>query len=630
MIESNREAKATLAQARSPLTPFEATGPFFGHSEWSSLDRNDSSDPATMSNDLPATTRRPAPRGPHLAYLLGIATIGTLCYLDSFRGAFVYDDQGLIVNNSTLRHLWPPWPAVFDALNVSRPLIGLSNALNYAISGVNPWSYHALNLAIHILAALALFGIVRRTLTTEALAGQFGENASALAAAVAVIWMVHPLQTQSVTYIIQRCESLMGMFYLVTLYCSIRSFDSSRRRLWYAGAIAACAGGMMSKQVMLTAPLAVLSYDFLFVAGSIREALRRHWRLYVGLAATWAILAATLIAAPANDTAGFAVKSISPWDYLKSEFGVLFYYLRLSLWPNPLCLDYYGWPKARGLAEIIPYAIGVIGTAAATIWLFLRRKPSAFLGVWFFLIISMTSSVMPFSDLVFEHRMYLPLASVVALLVLGGYSLGKRLLGRLKAIRPGTGKRISLALVTVIVALLGCLTVRRNLDYSSGLGMWRDVVRKRPDNARAHNNLGELLAERGAVADALPEFEDAARLDPFYYDAQNNLGLALAQEGKLDEGKEHLLLALRVKPSEPLAHFNLARVLATQGELDSALAECSQAAKLKPDFAEAHIEMGRILDRQGRFAEGMQEYQIARRLDPDWRDAEHHTGEVQK
>src|SRR5262249_45547999 len=153
-----------------------------------------------------------------------IVCAGGLSYLNGFQGEFVFDDRDLIVNNPFIRHLWPPWPALFAPINVGRPLVSLSTALNYAVSGLEPWSYHALNLIIHVLAALALFVIVDRTLRTDKLSTRFGADSTMLALVAALIWTVHPLQTQSVTYIIQRGESLMGLFYLAALYCSIRGF----------------------------------------------------------------------------------------------------------------------------------------------------------------------------------------------------------------------------------------------------------------------------------------------------------------------------------------------------------------------------------------------------------------------
>jgi tetratricopeptide (TPR) repeat protein len=562
-----------------------------------------------------STSNRAQSINHQMAAKLTIVFAGVLCYADSFQGAFVYDERDYIINNPTIRHVWPPWPALLAPINVNRPLIGLTNALNYAISGLNPWSYHAVNLLIHIVAALALFGIVHRTLSGVA---RFGKDSTALALVVALAWLVHPLQTESVTYVMQRCESLMGMFYLVALYCSVRSFDSPRKGLWYGAAIAACGAGMLSKQVMVTAPLMLLLYDLMFGARSVKEALRKRWVLYAGLATTWCILAATVIAAPVNDTAGFAVRTISSWDYCKSEFGVIVYYLRLSLWPNLLCFDYYGWPRARNAAEILPYAVIVGVLVAATTWAVIRRKPVGFLGVWFFLIISLTSSVMPFADLIVEHRMYLPLASVVALAVLGVYSTAQWLRDRVPAlIRPQMCRPIALLLVTLVVGTLGCVTARRNIDYGNDVAMWRDVVKKRPDNARAHNNLGEVLAERNDFDDAIAEFSTGETIDPGRFDVHNNLGLALAMQGRPEEGRRELIEALRLKPSDPTAHLNLARVLNALGDTTGAIQEYSRAVQIKPDFAEAYLQLGFTLEKQGKTSEAKEQYQIVLELYPD-------------
>ena len=200
---------------------------------------------------------------------LFLVTAGSLVYLNSFAGVFVFDDTRHIVQNEAIHTLWPPW----EVLATRRPTLNLSLAVNYAISGSNVWGYHALNLAVHVLAGLILFGIVRRTWELVRLKRERGEaparhdrrvsdpiggpteaTASWGAFAIAMIWLVHPLQTQSVTYVIQRSESLMGLFYLLTLYCVIRSADSPRCRWWCVAAVASAALGMGSKAVMVTVP----------------------------------------------------------------------------------------------------------------------------------------------------------------------------------------------------------------------------------------------------------------------------------------------------------------------------------------------------------------------------------------
>lgn len=571
------------------------------------------------SATVPPQTGHPTPTGsPLWTGALAIIVFGVLAYSNSFQGAFVFDDVG-IASNTAVQKLWPIWPSMFAPQNVSRPLIGLSLAINYAISGLNVWSYHALNLLIHLAAALALFGIVRRTLLSRALRERFGPHAFALALVVALIWTVHPLQTQSVTYIIQRGESLMGMFYFVTLYCAIRSLDAPDKTRWYVAAIAACLAGMISKPVMVTAPLMVLVYDYLFAAGSLKETLRKRWPLYVGLATTWIALAATLIAAPVSPNAGFEAKGIRPLEYFVSQFGVIVHYLRLSLWPQPLVLD-YGWPRAKTVGDIIPYALILGALAAATVWALIRRKPIGFLGAWFFLILALTSSILPISDLAFEHRIYLPLASVVALVVIGGYALGKRWLARLaapKAAQMQLGRTLALVSVVAILAALTFVTLGRNVDYQNPIAMWRDVVRKRPENPRGYANLAKLLAERGSMEEALANFTKVCELRPTNAYAHNNLGAALTQVGKLTEGEAHLLEALRFDSAFADAHRNLGNNLAAQGRFDEAFAHLKRAIQLDPQSAEAYFEMGLALEKQSKFAEAIDNFRTALRLKPD-------------
>jgi protein O-mannosyl-transferase len=228
---------------------------------------------------------RPSARGRGgLACVAAIVALGALAYANSFAGVFLLDDYSHIVTDPSIRTLRP----LAEHLQDSRPLVHFTLAVNYAISGLDVWSYHALNLAIHVLAGLTLFGLVRRTLLLPDLAPAFGSPAL-FALAVAAIWIVHPIQTQAVTYLIQRGESMMGLFYLLTLYGALRGATSDRPLGGYAATIASCAAGMLSKETMVTAPLAVFLLDAVFLARSWKEPLHRRWALYLGLAATWSI-----------------------------------------------------------------------------------------------------------------------------------------------------------------------------------------------------------------------------------------------------------------------------------------------------------------------------------------------------
>ncbi len=188
------------------------------------------------------------------------------------------------------RRRWPPATTTL----AGRPLAALSFAINYALAGRTTWPYHATNLAIHIAAALLLLGVVRRTLLAVGKSPRFS---LACAAAIAALWAVHPLQTESVTYIVQRVESLAGLFYLLALYCLIRQASSiGRAKWWSVSAVVACLLGVCTKEIMATAPVVLLAYDAIFLAGSIGGGLRRRWGTYLAMAATLIPLACLIAA----------------------------------------------------------------------------------------------------------------------------------------------------------------------------------------------------------------------------------------------------------------------------------------------------------------------------------------------
>jgi protein O-mannosyl-transferase len=245
----------------------------------------------------------------------------------------------------------------------------------------------------------------------------------------AVIWIVHPLQTEAVTYISQRCESLMGLFYLLTLYGFIRGAESRTPAGWFALSVAACFLGMATKEVMVTAPVMVLLYDRTFVSGTFREACHSTWRLYLGLAGSWLLLGYLMTGAH-NRGVGYG-PGLTWWAYALTECRVVLHYLRLAVWPHPLIFDYGEYVPTGHLAALAPYAL-ILAILATVVFFELKRHPAiGFVGAWFFVVLAPTSSVVPITaSPMAEHRMYLPLASVVTLIVVGAFALGKRLLNK--------------------------------------------------------------------------------------------------------------------------------------------------------------------------------------------------------
>jgi protein O-mannosyl-transferase len=263
-----------------------------------------------------------------------------------------------------------------------RPIVSLTLALNFAVGGLRVWGYHAVNVALHLMCALLLFGIVRRTLDGARLRERYGGQSEWLALAVALIWTVHPLQTESVTYIIQRTELLMGLFLLLTLYCVLRGAGSVRSRAWYAAAVVSCALGMGSKEAMAVSPLLVCLYDWMFLSGSFRRAWQQRGGLYMALAGTWLLLVA-LVAISPRQAAGFQFASLSPMAYLLTEAGVIVHYLRLCFWPDPLVIDYLDWPIVGSLSDAMSSVFLVLTLLGASNRALLRRRPLGFVGAWF-------------------------------------------------------------------------------------------------------------------------------------------------------------------------------------------------------------------------------------------------------
>jgi tetratricopeptide (TPR) repeat protein len=550
--------------------------------------------------------------------------VAVAAYSNSFQGAFVFDDTYAVVENLTIRSLWPLGP-VLDSTHIGsptdgRPVVNLSLAVNYALGGLNPWGYHAVNLAVHILAALMLFGVVRRTLLLPSLRDRFAGRSTTLALAAALIWAVHPLQSESVTYVSQRAESLAALLYLAVLYGCIRAFAGERGVTWQVLAVAACLVGMATKETLVSAPLIVLLYDRTFVSLSFREAIKRHWKLYLSLAATWGLLAALVIRAEGRGGTVGIGHGISSWDYARTQFGAIAHYLRLCFWPHPLCLD-YGTGLATRAWDIVPYAI-LVGLLLAGTVVALRLLPWAgFLGVFFFATLAPSSSVIPVvTQTMAEHRMYLPLAAVVVLTVLLAQWAWRRCLPPLPS--AGPGRRIiqwavPMAMVCALVGGGICLTVLRNEDYRSQFSIWEDNVRKAPDNARAWCTFGTELAAVGRTAEAIAHYEQALRLRPDYPDAHNHLGMALAGQGRIIEAIPHYERATILEPKYTDAYNNLGVALASQGRVAEAATQYEQALKLKPDSAVSHSNMGNLLAEQGRSAEAIAHYEKALRQTPD-------------
>lgn len=562
-----------------------------------------------------------------VAYALLLIAAGSLAYSNSFTPLFVgLDAKESIRDNPHIRALWPLSSAMsLDLLSdtagaddgskggtvVRRPILSLSFALNYRLLGPGAEGFHGVNLAIHLIAALLLFGIARRLLAKFTPR----DRADGLGAAVALLWLLHPLQTESVTYLVQRAESLMGMFYLATLYAAVRSFDGSRA--WAFAAVLACALGMGTKESMVTAPVAVLLCDRAFFRSSWIDALRRRPGFYVALAGTWVVLGALLYW-----TAGDAAKDFREGRtiaYILSQPGAILHYVRLALWPDALHLyvNTYAFQFRPGLVAttVLIAQVGIVAVALAhaarRLW---QGAPLGFAGAWFFLVLAPTSSFVATSDIVQEHRVYLALAGLVAIVVVAIDAILRTLLERRRAAVAGV------LLVAVTAAALGVRTYARNEDYRSEFAAvypqdLQEAYMILVDHELRVRSEVEIEAEARAVLAA----EAATVADQAY--AHFRLGIIAERNDEDERAREHFMQLTALQPELPHGHTQLGIALQKLGRRDEAEAALRRAIESEPRFASAHLELGVVLAATGRAAAARNSFERAIALQPWYPEA---------
>ncbi|MBI5723801.1 MAG: tetratricopeptide repeat protein [Planctomycetes bacterium] len=525
----------------------------------------------------------PAWRVPAAGAAIALAAI--ICYSNTFSCPFVFDDVPSIVQNRSIRDLGNVRDVFHPPAHTSvggRPVANLTLAVNYAAGGLDVWDYHALNLAVHLLAALTLFGLVRRLLLRPVVPEYLRAVSAGLAFAAALLWAVHPLATQAVTYIVQRCESLMALFYLLTLYCFCRSLDSGRPGLWLAMSVACCAAGMGCKEVMATAPLVVLACDWLFYSGSIRKALAGRRIFYAALACTWGFIIWGMMQSGMRGSDNMlSGKSITWGGYAMTQPEVLLHYLGLSVWPAGLCFDYF-WPIQTDPWRIALASAGLIALAALTCRAIFRGSPLGFAGFFFFAVLSVTSGILPVSEIAFEYRMYLPLAAITSLAAIGGFAatrwiVGKFAAGRTNAADDSGRDRITagacLAILAGLAIVLSALTIQRNGVYRSAESLWADTLAKSPHNPRAMVGCGRALMEKGDIAAAIAQFDQAIKEYPLFVQPHNHRGAAWGMMGRYEQALADIETAIRLQPGYRDAYFNRAVCMERMGRIDQAIAD---------------------------------------------------------
>jgi tetratricopeptide (TPR) repeat protein len=551
-----------------------------------------------------------------IALLAGLAAAS---YSSTFSASFHFDDEPNIIEYAAIKDLSRFWDTAG-----TRYVGFLSFALNYRFGRFDVFGYHLVNLSIHAVNGFLVYALVVLLMRTPRAtpSGNGVRVAHWIPLAVAALFIVHPIQTQAVTYIVQRYTSLVTLFYLLAVVCYLRwrltESGPWTRQLWYVAALGSTVLAMKTKEISFTLPFMLIVVE----AALFRP---RGWRAWIPLApflATLPMIPLSLNKGMGQAGLGFARETlaIDRFSYLLTQFNVVVTYLRLMILPVNQNLD-YDYPVAQSFWEptVIASFLFLLGLALVGIYLLIRSPRFRLVGfgiVWFFVALSIESSIIPIHDVIFEHRVYLASAGfLLAAVVLSAEVLGRRPMAA------------GLAAVLIVV-VFAAATYRRNLVWQDELTLWTDVVAKSPNKPRARNNLATAYAKLGRFDEAEAEYLTALRLDPNRSETHNDLGVAYAKQGRLDDAIRQYAEALRLTPTDPSIHYNIGNAYLRQGRVDEAIQEYQIALQRDIEFPDIHNNLGNAYHYQERFEEATNEYLIALKLDPENADIHTNLGAV--
>lgn len=647
--------------------------------------------------NAPAITEGPATGHPGKSriynkpfiHIFLIAIIGVLAYSNTFSVPFMFDDKapnGQIEDNLMIRDLGNfsrvlkghDFGSTEGYIFVPRRFMGyLSFALNYEIHGLSVAGYHIVNIAIHIANALLVYFLVLLTFKTPFMTENRGQETEGgkqenlIALFSSLLFVSHPIQTESVTYIVQRFASLATMFYLLSLLMYVKGRLLSLPRLssvcCLLSSVLFALLAMLTKEICFTLPLMVLLYELIF----FRHTFKRS--LLLSLIAGVIVISSSVLVLGANGKSlgdmlsDLSVKTrletdISRWEYLMTQTRVITTYVRLLLLPTDQNLD-YDYPVFHSFFDpqvvlsftflSLLFATGVYSATGNRLKakgnLFLRFKvhDSRLLGfgiLWFFVTLSVESSIIPLGDVIFEHRMYLP--SIGAFIVIAQVMF--------IVIERGTPRFFSYASACLlsIVVIFSIATYKRNMVWQNEMTMWEDIVSKSPQKARALNNLAAINIDHHRPEAALDYLKRALAVDPHYMDAYRNLASAYMNLGAYNEAlaayrkileyepnnagvlssaatahiktgnyeaaRDAALKALSINPDFPAAYDNLGTAYRKLGKYDDALRAVNQALRIRPNFAQAHNNLGLTYVVVKRFDEAAAAFKRSLELDPSY------------
>lgn len=578
-----------------------------------------------------------------------VIIIGLLAYSNTFDGTFHYDDNEAIVNNPVIKNLQyfihPSEASIFKTQFQYRNLKAryiayLTFALNYKFNGLNVTGYHVVNLMIHLANALLVYYLMLLSFRTAFLSrsgvrGYSGE----IALVTSLLFAAHPIQTQAVTYIVQRAASLCTMFYLLSilLYIKWRLTIPGRGVVKYRGIIFLYAASIVSsilamktKEIAFTLPLMIAFYEFMFFDGVIKKRLFYLIPFFLAMVVIpLGFMDARMPLTEGMASAARDYTSIPRADYFITQFRVLVTYIRLIFFPVAQNLDYNHQVYHSFFApQVVLSFLFLSAILSAGIYLFYLSKAGekslrliAFGIIWFFVTLSVESSVIPIPHVIFEHRLYLASYGIFLAITSAVFIIYSRL-GSLP-------KKAAAVFITAIIAAFAVTTYARNNVWKDEISLWKDVISKNTGSAVGNYNLGKAYQLKGMLDNAVEHYNAAIRLNPYQIAVHNELGNVYKSLGFIDRAMEEYQAVIRLNPAgsgphgnqeakdlEAAAHYNIGLIYKSQGLIDNAVEEYEAAINLNPVFPEAHSNLGILYEYKGLTDKAIEHYHETLRLDP--------------
>lgn len=552
--------------------------------------------------------------------------LGIILYSNSFDCTFHLDDFGSIIENKMIRELhdFKSW----WNYSKTRTLSYYSFALNYHYGQLNVWGYHLVNLVIHLINACLVWWLTLLIYSSPNLKNNsLSKYNNQIALATALLFVSHPLATGSVTYIVQRIACLMTLFYLfsIAFYLKARLTEKQslvKYLLFVLSALFALMA-MITKENAFTLPFAILLVEIFFVrTESLRVYFKGYrWILLLFILSVFIVIIISRfsfdIFKPIPPSLGHNY-TLTPINYLFTQFSVIIKYIQLLMFPFNQMID-YDYPISQSFFEIktIGSFLLILTIIITGVKLFEKHRLISFGIFWFFLTLSIESSIVPIQDVIFEHRTYLP-----------SYGFFIILSSSIFILYNAKFKFLVIGILALIICLNSYLTYERNKVWKDEVSLWSDNIKKAPDLARPLTNRGNAYVNLKQWDKAIADYSRGIAIDSMFFKAYYNRGFAYSNMRNWDLAIKDYSKAISLKNDYIVALHARGFAYANIGQWDNSRIDYTRVIALNPNYRDAYLNRGIAFENLKEWDKAIEDYTHTIRLDPNYSRAYYNRGNV--